>query len=81
MSAGYSGTPLAKKLGIKPGHTVARVGRRERRVVWVARRDPEGTPLNLSRVGGYAARPRDDEAPRHADGRCARPCGRHPTSA
>jgi hypothetical protein len=24
-SAGYSGTPLAKKLGIKPGHTVALV--------------------------------------------------------
>ncbi len=23
MPAGYSGTPLAKKLGIKPGHTVA----------------------------------------------------------
>jgi hypothetical protein len=26
MSAGYSGTPLAKKLGIKPGHTVALLG-------------------------------------------------------
>lgn len=25
MSAGYSGTPLARKLGIKPGHTVATV--------------------------------------------------------
>lgn len=25
MPAGYSGTPLAKKLGIKPGHTVALV--------------------------------------------------------
>lgn len=25
MAAGYSGTPLAKKLGIKPGHTVATV--------------------------------------------------------
>jgi hypothetical protein len=25
MVAGYSGTPLAKKLGIKPGHTVAMV--------------------------------------------------------
>lgn len=25
MTAGYSGTPLAKKLGIKPGHTVATV--------------------------------------------------------
>lgn len=23
MPAGYSGTPLAKKLGIKPGHTIA----------------------------------------------------------
>lgn len=23
MPAGYSGTPLARKLGIKPGHTVA----------------------------------------------------------
>lgn len=26
MSAGYSGTPLAKKLGIKDGHTVALLG-------------------------------------------------------
>lgn len=26
MSAGYSGTPLAKKLGIKEGHTVALLG-------------------------------------------------------
>lgn len=25
MTAGYSGTPLARKLGIKPGHTVATV--------------------------------------------------------
>lgn len=25
MPAGYSGTPLARKLGIKPGHTVATV--------------------------------------------------------
>jgi len=25
MTAGYSGTPLAKKLGIKPGHAVATV--------------------------------------------------------
>lgn len=25
MAAGYSGTPLAKKLGIKPGHSVATV--------------------------------------------------------
>ena len=26
MAAGYSGTPLAKKLGIKPGHAVALLG-------------------------------------------------------
>ncbi len=26
MSAGYSGTPLVKKLGIKPGHVVALLG-------------------------------------------------------
>ena len=26
MSAGYSGTPLAKKLGIKPGHRVLLLG-------------------------------------------------------
>jgi hypothetical protein len=26
MTAGYSGTPLAKKLGIKPGHRVALLG-------------------------------------------------------
>ena len=26
MEAGYSGTPLAQKLGIKPGHTVALLG-------------------------------------------------------
>lgn len=29
MAAGYSGTPLAKKLGIKPGHTVATVNEPE----------------------------------------------------
>ncbi len=29
MPAGYSGTPLAKKLGIKPGHTVATVNEPE----------------------------------------------------
>lgn len=36
MSAGYSGTPLAKKLGIKPGSTVLTIAAPEDYLAWLA---------------------------------------------
>jgi bifunctional DNA-binding transcriptional regulator/antitoxin component of YhaV-PrlF toxin-antitoxin module len=44
MSAGYSGTPLAKKLGIKPGSTVLTIAAPDDYPAWIAPL-PENTAL------------------------------------
>jgi hypothetical protein len=53
--AGYSGTPLAKKLGAKPGQTILLVGAPHG---WVVPDLPEAT--TLGRAGEVAVQP--DEA-------------------
>jgi len=51
MSAGYSGTPLAKKLGIKEGHTVGLLGAPEGFDATLAETLPDAVTIRTRAVG------------------------------